>query len=96
MADTAVAIVRRMRARQPLLRGDRGHVYDQLVDRGWAATRAVIACVAAQWLLCAAGIGIARLSGATAVAVAAATVAVVGAPAILVFTSPHAWTPGEH
>ena len=44
VADTAVAIVRRMRAHRPLMQGDRGHVYDQLVDRGWSVNRAVFAC----------------------------------------------------
>ena len=34
VADTAIAIVRRLRARRPLFAGDRSHVYDQLVDRG--------------------------------------------------------------
>jgi UDP-GlcNAc:undecaprenyl-phosphate GlcNAc-1-phosphate transferase len=88
VADTAVAVVRRLRARQPLLRGDRGHVYDQLVDRGWSAPAAVIACVAAQGLLTAAGVGIALLAGSTAVVVTVVTVASLGAIAIVVFTSP--------
>ena len=79
VADTAVAIVRRMRARTPLLQGDRGHVYDQLVDRGWSVKVAVCACVGAQAVFTAAGIGIANLSGAVAVAVAALAVAIVGA-----------------
>src|SRR5439155_4394458 len=65
VADMVVAVVRRLRARQPLLRGDRGHVYDQLVDRGLPAPAAVIACVAAQGVLTAAGVGIALLTGAT-------------------------------
>ena len=39
VADTTVAIVRRWRAGQPLRQGDRGHVYDQLVDRGWTTGR---------------------------------------------------------
>jgi UDP-GlcNAc:undecaprenyl-phosphate/decaprenyl-phosphate GlcNAc-1-phosphate transferase len=93
VADTAVAIVRRMRARTPLFRGDRGHVYDQLVDRGWSAKVAVSACVGAQAVFTAAGIGIANLSGAVAVGVAALAVAIVGATAIAVFTSPRAWSP---
>jgi len=93
VADTSVAIVRRLRAGTPLLRGDRGHVYDQLVDRGWSPKLSVLACVAAQAALTGAGIGIASMSGAGAVAVAAAVVAAVGAGAILAFTSPRAWTP---
>jgi UDP-GlcNAc:undecaprenyl-phosphate GlcNAc-1-phosphate transferase len=93
VADTAVAIVRRMRAHRPLLQGDRGHVYDQLVDRGWSSRQSVAACVAAQALLSAAGIGIAALSGSTAVLVVILAVSAVGAAAIAVFTSPHSWTP---
>jgi UDP-N-acetylmuramyl pentapeptide phosphotransferase/UDP-N-acetylglucosamine-1-phosphate transferase len=93
VADTVVAIVRRMRAHRPLMQGDRGHVYDQLVDRGWSANRAVLACAAAQGGLTAIGIGISNLSAGAAVAVAALTVAVVAAGALLAFTSPRAWTP---
>jgi UDP-GlcNAc:undecaprenyl-phosphate GlcNAc-1-phosphate transferase len=93
VADAAVAIVRRLRAHRPLMQGDRGHVYDQLVDRGWPANRAVVACAAAQAGLTAIGIGVANLSSGAAVAVAAVTIAVVGAGALLAFTSPRAWTP---
>lgn len=32
--DTAIAIIRRVRLGRSILRGDRSHVYDQLVDRG--------------------------------------------------------------
>jgi UDP-N-acetylmuramyl pentapeptide phosphotransferase/UDP-N-acetylglucosamine-1-phosphate transferase len=93
VADTAVAIVRRLRAHRPLMQGDRGHVYDQLVDRGWPATRAVIACAAVQAGLTAIGIGVANLDAGAAIVVAVLTVAVVGAGALLAFTSPRAWTP---
>jgi UDP-GlcNAc:undecaprenyl-phosphate GlcNAc-1-phosphate transferase len=92
VADTTIAIVRRFRAGRPLLRGDRGHVYDQLVDRGWAAPTAVVACVAAQVCLTVAGIGIAQLSGRAAIIVTVVTVTVIGASAILAFTSPLSWT----
>jgi UDP-GlcNAc:undecaprenyl-phosphate/decaprenyl-phosphate GlcNAc-1-phosphate transferase len=88
VADTAIAVVRRVRAGRPLLLGDRGHVYDQLVDRGWSAPAAVVACVATQGALTAAGVGVALLSGATAVVVTLVTVTSVGAAAMLVFTSP--------
>ena len=93
VADTSIAIVRRMRARTPLLRGDRGHVYDQLVDRGWSSKLATVSCVAAQAVLTAAGIGIATLAGGVAVGLTAAIVTVVGAVAFLAFTSPRAWSP---
>ena len=92
VADTAVAIIRRLRAHTPLFRGDRGHVYDQLVDRGWSAKLAVLACVGAQAVLTAVGIGVANLTGGVAVCVAVLSVAAVGAAAILAFTSPRAWT----
>jgi UDP-GlcNAc:undecaprenyl-phosphate GlcNAc-1-phosphate transferase len=88
VADMVVAVVRRIRARQPLLRGDRGHVYDQLVDRGLPAPAAVIACVAAQGVLTAAGVGIALLAGTTALVVTVVTVASVGTAAMLAFTGP--------
>ena len=81
-----------MRAGTPLLRGDRGHVYDQLVDRGWPANRAVMACVAAQGVLTLAGIGIANLTGATVVLAAAVAVSAVGVATIVTFTVPGAWT----
>jgi UDP-GlcNAc:undecaprenyl-phosphate GlcNAc-1-phosphate transferase len=93
VADSAVAIVRRLRAHRPLMQGDRGHVYDQLVDRGWPATRAVAACAGAQAALTAIGIGVANLDTGAAVAVAASTVGIVGVSALLAFTSPRAWTP---
>jgi UDP-GlcNAc:undecaprenyl-phosphate GlcNAc-1-phosphate transferase len=93
VADTGVAIVRRLRAHTPLMRGDRGHVYDQLVDRGWPAPTAVVACASAQAMLTAIGIAVANLSAGAAVLVAGLTVLVVGASAIVAFTSPRAWTP---
>jgi UDP-GlcNAc:undecaprenyl-phosphate GlcNAc-1-phosphate transferase len=93
VADAAVAIVRRARAGTPLLRGDRGHVYDQLVDRGWSAKAAAAACVAAQLVLTGVGIGVSTLAGSAAIAVVATVVVVVGAVAIVTFTKPGAWTP---
>ena len=91
VADTGVAIIRRFRAHTPLMRGDRGHVYDQLVDRGWPAPTAVLACAAAQAVLTAIGIAVANLDAGVAVLVTALTVLSVGGSAILVFTSPRAW-----
>jgi UDP-GlcNAc:undecaprenyl-phosphate/decaprenyl-phosphate GlcNAc-1-phosphate transferase len=93
VADTGVAIVRRLRAHTPLMRGDRGHVYDQLVDRGWSVTATVLACATAQGVLTAIGIAVANLSGGAAVLIMTATVVLVGTGAILAFTSPRAWTP---
>ncbi|MGH8984005.1 MAG: hypothetical protein ACRDY6_09055 [Acidimicrobiia bacterium] len=91
--DTAVAVVRRLRARRPLLAGDRGHVYDQLVDRGRSRAATTIGLVALQGVLALAAVGIASLDPAWAVATSLACgltlVAVVGAAG---FTSPSdAW-----
>jgi UDP-GlcNAc:undecaprenyl-phosphate/decaprenyl-phosphate GlcNAc-1-phosphate transferase len=44
LADTAVAVLRRKLAGRPVLAGDRSHVYDQLVDRGWPIVRVLLLC----------------------------------------------------
>ena len=92
-ADTSVAILRRLRAHRPLLRGDRGHVYDQLVDRGRPVPVAVAALVTAQVALTAAGVGITKLSTGPAIAITAAVIAVVGGGTIAYFTAPRSWQP---
>ena len=51
VTDTAVAVIRRWRAGRSLFAGDRGHTYDQLVDRGWSSGRAAAAVVATQAVL---------------------------------------------
>jgi UDP-GlcNAc:undecaprenyl-phosphate GlcNAc-1-phosphate transferase len=91
VADTAVAIVRRARARRPLLAGDRGHIYDQLVDRGWPVWRVTVTCIAAQVLFSAAGAAITHLPAAAATAVAASTVLTIAWLALTFFTDPKAW-----
>jgi UDP-GlcNAc:undecaprenyl-phosphate/decaprenyl-phosphate GlcNAc-1-phosphate transferase len=93
VGDTVVAIVRRVRARRPVLQGDRGHVYDQLVDRGWSLETTVLTCAAVQVVLAAVGIGIASLRSTPAITLAAATVSCVGIAALAAFTSPRSWAP---
>ena len=44
--DTAVALVRRLVNKRPLFQSDRGHLYDQLMDRGSSVPRTVIICYA--------------------------------------------------
>jgi UDP-GlcNAc:undecaprenyl-phosphate/decaprenyl-phosphate GlcNAc-1-phosphate transferase len=90
-ADITVAIVRRVRARRPLLYGDRGHIYDQLVDRGWAPLATVGACTLAQGLLVGIGVAIASLPTGLAVAIASATVVFIGAVLLVTFTTPGTW-----
>ena len=44
--DTAVALVRRMLNHRPLFVSDRGHVYDQMIDRGIPLKKTVAICYA--------------------------------------------------
>lgn len=89
VADTAVAVVRRRRAGRPLFEGDRGHVYDQLVDRGWSPLYAVGALVVAQAALSAVAVAVGTAAGAAAAAAVATVVVVIGVGAIVSgFVSP--------
>jgi UDP-GlcNAc:undecaprenyl-phosphate GlcNAc-1-phosphate transferase len=72
LADVAIAITRRFLARRPLMLGDRGHVYDQLADRGWSVTRVVLVCAAVQLLATATGLVLLQLGVVAAAAGAAA------------------------
>ena len=76
-AEAVFAVVRRMRARRSVFEGDRGHVYDLLVDRGWTTGRAALACVLAQAVLTVIGVAATYLE-------AAAAMAVVGAVAVAI------------
>ncbi len=88
VADTTVAIVRRHRAGRPLLRGDRGHLYDQLVDRGASTVRAAMVCIAAQVALAAVGVGIAGLPIWLAVAASFTVIVGLGGLLLATFTKP--------
>jgi UDP-GlcNAc:undecaprenyl-phosphate GlcNAc-1-phosphate transferase len=70
LADTVIAVLRRSRARQPLFSGDRSHVYDQLVDRGWRVETSTALCVVVQGGLAAIGVLAAGISVGAAVVVA--------------------------
>jgi UDP-GlcNAc:undecaprenyl-phosphate GlcNAc-1-phosphate transferase len=50
-AEVAFAVVRRLRGRQSLTTGDRGHPYDRLVQHGWPRLSASAAYIAAQGIL---------------------------------------------
>ena len=50
-AEVAFAVVRRLRGRQSVLAGDRGHPYDRLVARGWSRHSASATYIAAQGIL---------------------------------------------
>ncbi len=88
VADTVIAILRRWRAHRPLLVGDRGHVYDQLVDRGWRPAAVAVGCISAQVLLGAAGLIISTLGAAVALAASLTLVTVTGIAAVWAFARP--------
>jgi UDP-GlcNAc:undecaprenyl-phosphate GlcNAc-1-phosphate transferase len=44
--DTAVALVRRFINKRPLFVSDRGHIYDQMIDRGIPLKKTVAVCYA--------------------------------------------------
>jgi UDP-GlcNAc:undecaprenyl-phosphate GlcNAc-1-phosphate transferase len=74
LADTAIAILRRRLEHRPVLLGDRSHVYDQLVDRGWRVEASTAACVVVQGVIAALGVLAAGLDVQVAAGIAAATV----------------------
>ena len=41
LADMVLTLLRRWRNQKPLMKGDRSHFYDQLVDRGWPVPQVV-------------------------------------------------------
>jgi len=67
--DTLVAIVRRLRAGNPIFSGDRSHIYDQLCDRGIPAKRVLVIMVLAQLVLALLGVLASRLSNTASVSV---------------------------
>jgi UDP-GlcNAc:undecaprenyl-phosphate/decaprenyl-phosphate GlcNAc-1-phosphate transferase len=94
VADIVVAIVRRYRAGRSLFYGDRGHMYDQLVDRGWGSVATVAACTCTQAVLVAIGIAIGSLPVGVAVGITAAVIGIVGTVSFVAFTAPGTWKAG--
>jgi UDP-GlcNAc:undecaprenyl-phosphate GlcNAc-1-phosphate transferase len=74
LADTAIAALRRLRAGVPVFLGDRSHVYDQLVDRGWSQERSTAMCVLFQGVMAGLGVAIAGLSAGWALTLGVACV----------------------
>jgi UDP-N-acetylmuramyl pentapeptide phosphotransferase/UDP-N-acetylglucosamine-1-phosphate transferase len=91
VGDTVVAIVRRVRAHKPVLQGDRGHAYDQLVDRGWSVANVLAVCAASQLALTVEGIAVANVDKGAALMITLATIAIVGLGALALFTAPRTW-----
>jgi UDP-GlcNAc:undecaprenyl-phosphate GlcNAc-1-phosphate transferase len=92
VAEVAFAVVRRARARAPLFAGDRGHLYDQMTQRGLSAAATSLVCAGIQAALVVLGLLATRTepaaSGVIVVATAVALLAGAGAGGFLSSTSP--------
>jgi UDP-GlcNAc:undecaprenyl-phosphate/decaprenyl-phosphate GlcNAc-1-phosphate transferase len=91
VVDAAIAIVRRVRARRPLLQGDRGHVYDQLVDRGWEPVSVVALFIGAEGALVCIGLVIGGLAAGIAIGVTALLMLILATFFVVAFTTPGTW-----
>lgn len=89
VAELAFAVLRRKRSGARLSAGDRGHVYDQLVRRGWSRNRSVAAYVVAQVVLAVLALIAVRLSpGLAGATVGASALALLGTVAAMGFLTP--------
>ncbi|MBM4103890.1 MAG: undecaprenyl/decaprenyl-phosphate alpha-N-acetylglucosaminyl 1-phosphate transferase [Planctomycetes bacterium] len=59
--DTATALVRRLINKRPLFVSDRGHIYDQLMDRGHSLKKAVQICYGLAGIYAAIGIAMSQI-----------------------------------
>ncbi len=59
--DTAVAVVRRLLNHRPLFVPDRGHIYDQMIDRGIPLRRTVAICYALAGLYAVIGLAMSQI-----------------------------------
>lgn len=82
LADTAIAVLRRALVGRPLFSGDRGHVYDQLVARGYSIPTVSVGFACGQAGLSGVGIVCSRLSAAAASTIVVATWIVLGLIAV--------------
>jgi UDP-GlcNAc:undecaprenyl-phosphate GlcNAc-1-phosphate transferase len=91
VVDAAIAIVRRVRAGRPLMQGDRGHIYDQLVDRGWQPVAVVALFIGAQGALVCIGIAIGGLAAGIAIGFTALLMLILATFFVVSFTTPGTW-----
>ena len=91
VADTTVAIVRRARRGTKLLKGDRGHIYDQLITGGASPSRSALICIAAQALLVIVAIAISHLMPVAAALTTAVVVIGLGGALLARFTAAATW-----
>lgn len=76
--DTATALVRRFINKRPLFVSDRGHIYDQMMDRGIPLKKTVAICYGLAGLYAFIGLAISQIRTRYAVFVYAAVIAVSG------------------
>jgi UDP-GlcNAc:undecaprenyl-phosphate GlcNAc-1-phosphate transferase len=74
--DTAVAFARRIINKRPLFVPDRGHIYDQMMDRGLSLRKTVNLCYALSAVYALAGLAISRMPLVWAIVACAAIAAV--------------------
>lgn len=70
--DTSVALIRRLLNKRPLLVSDRGHLYDQMMDRGIPLKKTVAICYALTAMYAILGLGLAFIRARYAVVIFAA------------------------
>ncbi|MEN6575710.1 MAG: MraY family glycosyltransferase [Phycisphaerales bacterium] len=73
--DTAVAIVRRLWNHRPIWVSDRGHIYDQMIDRGIPLRRTVTICYGLTGLYALIGLAMSQVRTRYAITVGVVTVA---------------------
>lgn len=89
VAELGLTVLRRRWSGRPLSAGDRDHVYDQLVRRGWSRNRSLAAYVVVQSLLAAIAVSATHLDPAVAAATAGALgLTVVAIVRVLDFVTP--------
>lgn len=59
--DTAVALARRWLNKRPLFVSDRGHIYDQMIDRGLSLKKTVIICYALSAIYAVIGVAMSQI-----------------------------------
>jgi UDP-GlcNAc:undecaprenyl-phosphate GlcNAc-1-phosphate transferase len=77
LLDLALSVLRRIALRTPLTRGDRSHLYDQLIARGMSPAGCLLLCLAVQTVFAAAGITISSMATAQGALLEAAAVWIV-------------------
>ena len=59
--DTSTAVIRRLLNHRPVFAADRGHIYDQMIDRGIPLKRTVVICYGIAGLYAAIGLAMSQI-----------------------------------